>query len=140
MDNTKEVKPQVGEIWLMKQPENDPDAWTLQVVILREYPIANAVITVPIIPDPAEAGPEDRILPRRMLGYDAAVSFELKSTISVDRLDSCQGCLSEKDFAALTSGELKRGMTYIDEIDHRYLRHAEICERITGLQSGLLEN
>ena len=140
MDNVKEVKPQVGEIWLAKQPENDPDAWTLQVVILREYPFANAVIIVPIIPDPAEAGPEDRILPRRMLGYDAAVSFELQSTIAIDKLDSRKGCLSEKDFAALTSGGLKRGMTYIDEIDHRYLLHVEICERITGLQSGLLEN
>jgi len=136
----KKDSPCPGEVWLTAQPENDIDAWTLQVLILSKSHCSNLVVVVPIIPDAVSAGPEDKILPREMLGYEAVASYELKATISIDKLDSCMGGLSEKHFEILRNGKLKRGMTYIDKEDYRYKEHVDICERITMLQFGLLDN
>jgi len=127
-----------GEVWLTAAPENDAEAWTLQVIVLSVAD-NDLVLTVSILPDPAEAGPEDRILPSEFLGYAAAVSFELQATMPMSALTSCLGRLDDADFAALRSGELPHGMTYIDEEDFRYLLHAEMAERIGELQAGIWE-
>jgi hypothetical protein len=136
--------PYPGEVWLTAAPKDDPEAWTLQVIVLcdgrdgyRPFNPGEEVQTVSILPDPSEAGPEDRILPKEALGYEAAVSFELMATLPISALTACQGRLAPADFAALESGELPHGMTYIDKWDHRYLRHEEMAERISELQAGL---
>ena len=144
-----------GEVWLTAAPKNDPEAETLQVIVLSAD--NDLALTVSILPDPSEEGPEDRILPKECLGYAAAVSFELKATLPISVLTVCQGRLAEEDFAAVRSAgfsdilkkwqkhgtvmplacELPRGMTYIDEEDHRYRIHEKMAERIGELQASI---
>ena len=144
-----------GEVWLTAAPKDDPEAWTLQVIVLSAD--NDLALTVSILPDPSEAGPEDRILPKEVLGYEAAVSFELKAVLPISVLTACQGSLAEADFAAVRSAgfsdilkkwqkngtlmpmpcELPRGMTYIDEEDFRYVIHVEMAERIGELQASI---
>lgn len=148
-------QPCPGEVWLTAAPKNDPEAETLQVIVLSAD--NDLALTVSILPDPSEAGPEDRILPKECLGYAAAVSFELKATLPISVLTVCQGRLAEEDFAAVRSAgfsdilkkwqkngtvmpmacELPRGMTYIDEEDHRYRIHEKMAERIGELQASI---
>jgi len=133
--STLRCTPYPGEVWLTATPKKDPEAWKLRVVVLSVT--GDVVQTVSILPNSSEAGPEDYILPKEFMGCEAAVSFELMATLPISALTKFRGRFDDVDFAALRSGELPRGMPYIDEDDLRYLRHAEMAERIGELQASI---
>jgi len=135
--------PSDGEVWLTACDEED---WTLQVIVVGAVEYRSLALVVPVLPYPEEAGPEDRILPGEVMGYDAYISFELMATLPYDSLIKCVGNLAVRDCEEIgqvmriwEGSEWKVGMTYIDESDHRYEIHAEIGERLARLQESLLD-
>ena len=135
--------PQNGEVWLTAYGEEE---WTLQVIIVGAVEYRGLALVVPVLPHPEEAGPEDRILPGEVMGYDAYISFELMATLPYASLIKCVGNLAVRDYEEVEQvmriwegSEWKVGMTYIDESDHRYEIHAEIGERLARLQESILD-
>jgi hypothetical protein len=142
-ESAPDTLPQNGEVWLTACDEEE---WTLQVIIVGAVEYRGLALVVPVLPHPEEAGPEDRILPGEVMGYDAYISFELMATLPYASLIKCVGNLAVRDYEEVEQvmriwegSEWKVGMTYIDESDHRYGIHVDICERMGRLQESILD-
>ena len=98
------------------------------------------VVVVPVVSNPAIAGPGDIILPEAVIGHSVAMLPSLAFSLQEFHLGKCYEQLPVSWWPALR-GEFweYRGLPFLDTEDTRYAWHAEFVTKvIEPLQAGVI--
>jgi len=108
-------------------------------------------LVAPLLTDPYQAGPEDIILPKEVLGHRVVLAWGSRLTVLEKSLDRCEGKLPKKwcdvvvqlaanvDLQVLRTSGIEMGFEYLDNQDIRFAYHETLVDRLSYLQSPVMQ-
>lgn len=140
-----EVSFGLGQVWSVTTKGEEP-TWLLVVVENLFGGFANLC---PMFLWTELSGPDDVIVPSRVMGTELVVSLGLEATLGRDTLGECHGRIPPVPLQYILEARLakggkkwtayRRGMGYLDEYDRRLAYNNTISERLEVMQAGILD-
>jgi non-ribosomal peptide synthetase component F len=135
----------VGQIWTAQPTSQSEEPLVLLVTAVFE----DIITVMPIVSDVYYASSQDIVLPREVLGFDAAV-FILETTVLQDALQRCEGRIPQETrqlvaayLQHLKTGRAKpdgvvNGMPFLDEKDPAYKFRGAVADQLNELASSAI--